>query len=413
MNSEYYSHALDCFNKTISINKNHYSAYTNLGVIYFKYIINIDLAINFFLKSLSINSTNPIALYNLGCCYEEKNMIKKSIFYFSQTLKIQPNHYRARYNLSLKQLMLCDYNNGWVNFEVRKKILSIKEELLGITNDKVWNGTDTNINLIVHSEQGIGDEILISSLFNDLKKIIKNLTISCDKRLIGIFEKNFRNIIFVDKDTFINKDLDAKHIFSFSLGLYLRKNLSDFRQNKSRWINTNVIADQKIELLIKKTKKLKVGISWKSVQDDKKNISLLSLYKNLPLNKFEILNLQYGDIEKEINILENLKSEKIIFFKDIDYKNDFESLCSIIKKCDFIITTSNVTAHFAGALGKITYLLLPTNHLWYWGNKKNTIWYPKIKIYRQSLENGWKDPLQKINNEIIKKYNSYFLELDE
>ena len=127
-----------------------------------------------------------------------------------------------------------------------------------------------------------------------------------------------------------------------------------------------------INLQMEKLNKIKVGISWKSpeAKQDNKDISLLKIISIIPKKFFELINLQYGDIEREKKEIWEKNKRKLILFKKIDYRNDFDSIISLIMNCDVVITSSNVTAHFAGALGKKTFLLAPVNALWYWQIKK-------------------------------------------
>jgi hypothetical protein len=63
------------------------------------------------------------------------------------------------------------------------------------------------------------------------------------------------------------------------------------------------------------------------------------------------------------------------------------------------MTTSNVTAHIAGSLGKETFLLLPHFYgvLWYWHKEDDkSLWYPSIEIFRQTSEDDWTDPIENI-----------------
>ena len=111
------------------------------------------------------------------------------------------------------------------------------------------------------------------------------------------------------------------------------------------------------------------------------------------------MDLQYGDNEKEKNALAKEHNIDIITMDEIDNFNDIDDLYALVDACDVIMTTSNVTAHIAGSLGKETFLLLPYFYgaLWYW-HKEDTqsLWYPSIEIFRQSTEDNWKDPIQKI-----------------
>ena len=70
--------------------------------------------------------------------------------------------------------------------------------------------------------------------------------------------------------------------------------------------------------------------------------------------------------------------------------------------CDAVVTSSNVTAHFSGALGKKTFLLVPINALWYWQERKNkSIWYPNVYIYRQNEFNNWDYPINKLKSDLV------------
>ena len=101
-----------------------------------------------------------------------------------------------------------------------------------------------------------------------------------------------------------------------------------------------------------------------------------------------------------------VKIKKILFFfNDIDYKNDFETLCAIIYNCKFVVTVSNATAHLAGALGKETFALIPTNSFWYWGNKSGrSLWYPRLHVIKQKEWRNWDHPLDHLNKIIKSKY---------
>ena len=122
----------------------------------------------------------------------------------------------------------------------------------------------------------------------------------------------------------------------------------------------------------------------------------------MPKSLFELINLQYGDIKDDKDDIWKKTKRQLILFENIDYTNDFDSLISLIVNCDAVVTSSNVTAHFAGALGKKTFLLVPVNTYWYWQtNKTKSIWYPNICIYRQNESNNWDYPINLLKSDLI------------
>ena len=144
-------------------------------------------------------------------------------------------------------------------------------------------------------------------------------------------------------------------------------------------------------------KKIKVGISWKSV------VSIYGKLKSLSLNDFkelfkknrQIINLQYGDVSEEIKN-ENLN---IYSFDEINLFNDLDSCMSILKNIDIFITVSNSTAHIAAAMGVKTILICPkkSTTYFYWSNENNlSPWYQNVTIVKVS------DSVKKTINKIDK-----------
>jgi len=51
---------------------------------------------------------------------------------------------------------------------------------------------------------------------------------------------------------------------------------------------------------------------------------------------------------------------KYVFnFIDVDHFSDLESHIGLIETCDFLVLSSNTTAHIAGALGKNSFFITP------------------------------------------------------
>ena len=60
-------------------------------------------------------------------------------------------------------------------------------KLKNILKLQQWNGKKFKGNLIVYGEQGIGDQILFSSMLPDLSIKHSDVILSVDKRLINLF----------------------------------------------------------------------------------------------------------------------------------------------------------------------------------------------------------------------------------
>ena len=112
------------------------------------------------------------------------------------------------------------------------------------------------------------------------------------------------------------------------------------------------------------------------------------------------MNLQYGDVSKEIRLAKQQTKIDVIDVPEIDKNDDLDGLSHLISACDYIVTIDNFIAHLAGALGKDTRVLLPKNNDWRWGQKEVSYWYKSVKLYHKDDKVGWQEHLEKINADI-------------
>ncbi|HIB89395.1 TPA: hypothetical protein EYO57_19745 [Candidatus Poribacteria bacterium] len=70
-----------------------------------------------------------------------------------------------------------------------------------------------------------------------------------------------------------------------------------------------------------------------------------------------------------------------------------------ISALDLIISIDNSTVYMAGALGKKVWTLLPYVPDWRWMlDREDTLWYPTMKLFRQSKIGDWQDPFQQLRS---------------
>ncbi len=75
--------------------------------------------------------------------------------------------------------------------------------------------------MLVWGEQGIGDEIMFSSLIPDLHKACSKLIVKADKRLIPTLRRSFpKDIAFCESDTSVSEGDYDSHIAMVSLPLH-------------------------------------------------------------------------------------------------------------------------------------------------------------------------------------------------
>jgi len=84
---------------------------------------------------------------------------------------------------------------------------------------------------------------------------------------------------------------------------------------------------------------------------------------------------------------------------------DLDLFAAQVAAMDLVITISNTTAHFAGALGVPVWNMTPTGpgRIWYWFLEgESSPWYESMRLFRHRHDEGWGDVLGRVSNQLRK-----------
>ena len=338
---------------------------------------------------------------NLSLILKDLGRLDESLVAINQAILLNPQNDEFQWNKATFLLALKNFKEGWHLYEKRHSVKKISLYNLKSTKPK-WNG-ETNIGrLFIWSEQGIGDQILFLSLLFEVLKSNNQIIVSTDKRLIKLLERSFKKIKFISSESHFSEINFDYQISLSSLGSIYRKSHESFKSQPYSFLKANKIKSLKKQLGDNKV----FGISWLSLNKELGHFKSIKLEDLLPIfniNNVTFVSLQYTNEDLKIKNFNNFYGTNILNIKNIDKFNDIDSLISLISDCRLIITTSNVTAHLAGALGIKAYVLVPFGRgkIWYWSDQdQKSLWYPSIKIFNQSPNGSWKDAILNIEKEI-------------
>jgi ADP-heptose:LPS heptosyltransferase len=161
------------------------------------------------------------------------------------------------------------------------------------------------------------------------------------------------------------------------------------------YLLTNSNKDKFWEEKFKNNNRLRIGLCWSGnpLHKNNHNRSMsLDDFTELISLPFEFYSLQKDVPQKDLDIL---NKSKIIDLKSS--LTNFSDTASLVKKMDFVVSVDSVIAHLAGALDKKTFLLLPDKSSFLWmKDRKDSPWYPSIKIFRQSTLGEWDKPIKEL-----------------
>jgi len=384
-------------NKALELNQSDFIALNNIAKVYIDKK-NFEKAADYLSKALQIEQNNYLIHLNLGILYKNLNQLEKAKIHYNKSISLNPKSYDSYLFKSLIELSENNFLEGWKNYEFR---WFKQAERINIKKPK-WDGKTSNQEIIIWGEQGLGEQILFSSIIPECEKIFKNIILVIDEKLKLIYQESFPNIkVFAPNEAWSNESFDC-HLPIGSLGKFFRNNLQSFP--KSNNYLTIVPKNNNKE-------KLKCGLSWKSVNSVEGDLKSISLERLLPILKNEninFFNVQYTDEKNNVDLFNQQNNLNIINLEDLDSFNDLYHLCQYLKSFDLLLTISNTTAHLAGALGVPTILMLPNNigKLWYWANTihNQSLWYPTVKIFKQNVENDWDSVISEIDHYIKENF---------
>ena len=127
---------------------------------------------------------------------------------------------------------------------------------------------------------------------------------------------------------------------------------------------------------------------------DAKSIDLRDWAPLLRQRGTTFVSLQYGNDAAHVQRVRDELGVAIIDDPEIDQLRDLDGLAAQIVAMDHVVTISNTTAHFAGALGVPGTVLLPRDRglHWYWFvDRPDCPWYPSLTLLRQRVSGQWGD----------------------
>jgi len=399
--------ALSLFDIALKIKPNNIGLLNNRGNI-LKELQRTDEALESYNKAIEIRPDYAEAWSNCGVVLNELKRFDEALASYKKAIALESGYAEAIFNCGVMQLHNLQFTDGWVGYEARWHTKEFNSKPL-LTSKSRWCGIKSEQRLFIWAEQGIGDQILYGSIFNELQNFPNNKIISADKKLIPVFQRSFPSCQFIDKTEVLPEDFYDEQIPIGSLGQFFRKELSDFKNIAYPYLIDDPVKTQHIKSLPQFSNQKTCGISWRSSNQKlgkDKSVSLLDLLPILSSNDMQFINLQYGDTAKEVADLAEEHGQSLYSVPEIDIFNDIDGVLSIISACDLVITTSNSTAHLAGALGKEALLLVPysVGKFWYWHDIDGfSLWYPSVRVFQQKTQGDWATPIHEMKSYLEKK----------
>lgn len=292
--------------------------------------------------------------------------------------KVMPEQGGGQWRKALccARLISGDYSR-WDGWEYRSDYASTcwfeGEGRLGIPK---WSGQE---HVFVLAEEGIGDEVLLSSLLPEVLCRARRVTVECDARLEGVLRRSFPRTETVPRlgtlsaiRGWLDQNPADAWVLTGDLARYFRKDRSHFPGKP--YLRADPLRVTDLERFRGRT-----GISWSGNHGRYDPGAFISAAWKTPHAGTQVLNLQYDE------------TSPLVEEPGIDLKNDVEGLFALCSVLGRVVTVSTSIAHIAGSVGcPVDVIHAPPgsggkNDMdilnWKWPEGK-TPWYGSARVFR-------------------------------
>ena len=158
-----------------------------------------------------------------------------SLAMYDRCLAVHPSFIDATYRRAMTLLATGRLSDGWRAYESRFEA-SRNAPCFGRFSLPFWRSENlAGKHLLVWTEQGPGDEILMGTLLPDLKALAGRVTLLCSPRMVPVFRRTFPDyhVFAYDDGTKALSENPADLQASFShLGMCLRPSMTAFSPDK-------------------------------------------------------------------------------------------------------------------------------------------------------------------------------------
>ena len=369
---------------------------------------NFEKALEFYNNALHLSEDKESIQNNIGALYFEFNKVKRAIHYFK---KISNSDGNTKTLLNLAYAYIADnrFKEGWEKYEYRWKVDPGDKVVWPLKDKPLWDGKSAS-GVLLWREQGIGDDIIFLGLVPEAyEKAGKDMTVLIDPRLVAMCERSMPGIEFLPAvKGSVQEDRFDYHLPMGSLPRLFRSSEEDFSKTRESYLKADM---ERVEVLRKELgvegKKV-IGISWRSfspINVERKSMDLEQFGRMFDGLDVVLLNLQYGDVNEEIRAFTKGTGIEVLQCSSVNLKEDLDGLGALIALCDLVVSTSNVTIHMAGALGKEAWVLLPfAANFWWLIERTDSLWYPTVKLYRQKSLQDWSEILKVVRSDLDQRF---------
>lgn len=388
-----FEEALDAYQRELALGSTKVATASSLAYILTR-LDRPDEAIEYSKRAISAEPTVADHFTVLGNALSCLGRDEEALTTYDRGIAANPASPDAAWNKGLLLLSRGRFAEGWPLYAQRWNVRNEDLKQRDYPQPR-WTGKPVNGTLLVWAEQGLGDQILMSSMIGDLQTCADHLVLEVEPRLVPLLARSFPNVTVVPQQQALFQGTIAAYAALGDVAQHLRPDAESIQKSAGGYLKVDSARAADLRARLRKDGRHVIGLSWASVNRDigrSKSARLIELAPILQCPNCRFVDVQYGDTLADREQVEKETGVRVEHLADVDNTNDIDGVTALISACDAVVTISNTNAHLAAAQGKPTFLLLSdaSGLHWYWMKRGDaTPFYASARLFRKAHAQSW------------------------
>ncbi len=395
--------AVHHYREALAINPQFVEAHVDLAGVLWR-LADFSGALVHAQQAVALDANNPFAVRILGTAHLHLNQLEDAEKHLRRALELRPDFPIAIIDLALLLLLAGRFEEGWAVYERRWYDTDRMTRPAFFKSELEWKGPAlqpvAGKRIVIYAEQGLGDVIQFVRYAKLLQQSGAIVYCVVQPELIALVE-SMPGVVCIKPGITAQADY---HVALLELPLHYRSN----QDNAPADVPYLAAPAEKVtawkERIAPFAGKLKVGITWAG-----HHIHANHYNRCMPLSEFapilsmpgvQAFSLQKtdGGTFSDITLPDG---QLIDWTTELE---DFTDTAALVENLDLVIGIDSAVIHLAGALGKPTWVPLPSNPDWRWLlERDNTPWYPTMRLFRRTQTEARSAQMQRVAAELEAK----------
>jgi Tfp pilus assembly protein PilF len=365
-------------------------AHNNLGIALARQG-RLDEAERHHRESLRLNPASASAHNNLGNVLREQGQFAEGLACLDQALRLRPDYAEAHRNRGMTLLLLGDWEQGWREYEWRRRCPEARppERL------PLWDGAPLGgRTILLRAEQGMGDTLQFIRYAPIVQQRGGRVVVACPASLVRLLTAapGIDRVLTAENEGIA---VDVWIPLPSLPGIFGTTPTTVPGRVPYLFADPALVAEWRQQWA--SLQGFKIGIVWqgnpKHSGDRWRSVPLSAFAPITALGGIHLFSLQMGAGCEQIPSF----AERFPLVDLSGSLRDFMDTAAVLMNLDLVITVDTAVAHLAGALGVPVWLALPWPAEWRWLlEREETPWYPSMRLFRQTKRGDWESVFTRI-----------------